>query len=241
MFKTEESALHFLRNCNNIIIPSMFTYWCHSSRYSLTGTSAKKVWSELPSDVIEVKGELSLLTRRQRFEYALERHSLKEAPTSYTILDGENLRGFQLKVVMPKMRLTDEEKASFNKDDSYFNKLNYAYRGLGDGRHPKLPGKTKIYIFGYMKNDEMSGTPIDTVFGVREEDLIYYANAVSREILQPHSKLGSVPASIIKLPEDYEDLTQYENKREMLNYGCNCKVSSIIKNNNHTLQEDMVR
>ena len=64
MFKTEESALHFLRNCNNIIIPSMFTYWCHSSRYSLTGTSAKKVWSELPSDVVEVKGELSLLTRK---------------------------------------------------------------------------------------------------------------------------------------------------------------------------------
>lgn len=87
MFKTEKDALHFLRRCNNIIIPSMFTYWCHSSRYSLVGADIKKVWKELPTDVVEVKGEMSFLSRQLRFEYAIHHKSLSEAPTFYTNLN----------------------------------------------------------------------------------------------------------------------------------------------------------
>ncbi len=231
MFQTKESALQYIRQCNCIILPSLYTYWCHSSLYSPYGQSVGNVWSSLPTDVIEVKHEMSMLSRVQRFKYTIENKNLDYAPINYKVNKNPALKYFQLKVVMPKPRLTDDEKKSLGKDQQYFIDLSRAYCGLGDGRHPKLPNKTKIYIFGYMKTDEMSGKPIDTVWGVREEDLINYANSVQRELYRTQAKYGSVPTSITPLFPNETKMYEFEAQRQLLNYGTNFKIERARENN----------
>ena len=232
MFKTKEDALKYLRKCSFIIMPSLYTYWCHSSLYSPYGKSNGKLWSFLPTDVVEVKKELSMLSRTQRFKYTVEHQDLKHAPTYYKVDNNQSpMKYFQLKVVMPKNNLTTDEKKSLGKDDQYFLDYARAYSGLGDGRHPKLPNKTKIYLFGYMKKDEMSGKPIDTVWGVREEDLIDYANAVLNELYKTHDKYGYIPVNNTPLFPNETKLYEFENKREMLNYGPNLKLEKAKENN----------
>ncbi len=231
MFQTKESALQYIRQCNCIILPSLYTYWCHSSLYNPYGQSVGKIWCSLPTDIIEVKHELSMLSRAQRFKYTIEHKDLDYAPINYKGNTNPALKYFQLKVVMPKSRLTEDEKKSFGKDQQYFVDLYRAYSGLGDGRHPKLPNKTKIYIFGYMKTDEMSGKPIDTVWGVREEDLINYANSVQRELYKTHEKYGYIPTNKTQLFPTVTKLYEFESQRQMLNYGTNFKIERARENN----------
>lgn len=237
MFKTKEDALKYLRNCNCIIMPSLYTYWCHSSLYSPYGISNGKFWSSLPTDVVEVKKELSMLSRAQRFKYTIKHKDLKHAPTYYKVNDGQSLKYFQLKVIMPKGQLTDEEKKSLGKDEQYFIDYTKAYNGLGDGRHPKLPNRTKIYLFGYMEKDEMSGKPIDTVWGVRKEDLIDYANAVQKELYKTHDKYGYIPVDKTPLFPNETKMYEFENQRQMLNYGQNLKLTKAKENNLDDLLE----
>ena len=97
MFKTKEDALKYLRKCSFIIMPSLYTYWCHSSLYSPYGKSNGKLWPSLPTDVVEVKKELSMLSRTQRFKYTVEHQDLKHAPTYYKVDDNQsNMKYFQL-------------------------------------------------------------------------------------------------------------------------------------------------
>lgn len=237
MFQTEESALQYLRQCDLIIIPSLYTYWCHCSLYSPSGQNVGKLWNSLPIDVVEVRHEMSFKTREQRFEQTIIHQDLKCAPTDYAIDTTQTLKNFQLKVVIPKPMLTENEKRLLDKDEQYFSDYNYAYRGLGDGRHPKLPNKTKIYIFGYTQNDEMSGKPIDTVWGVREKDLLNYANSVRRELYYTQQKFGSVPISKTPLFTNMSELQKFEKQRQMLNYGANLKIDKVRTNNLNMCRE----
>lgn len=231
MFKTEENALQYLRQCNCIILPSLYTYWCHSSIYNTSGGANGKIWNELPTDCVKVKGEMSMLSRAQRLKYTIEHQDLGHAPTYYKVLDDKSSKYFQLKVVVPKPNLSDDEKRSLGKNEKYFVDYSRAYSGLGDGRHPKLPNKTKIYIFGYMQKDEVSGKPVDTVWGVREEDLINYANAVQRELYKTHDKYGYIPVDKTPLFSSETKLYEFEKQRKMLNYGQNLKLERAKENN----------
>lgn len=77
----------------------------------------------------------------------------------------------------------------------------------------------------------MSGKPIDTVWGVREEDLIDYANAVQNELYKTHDKYGYIPVNNTPLFPNETKLYEFENKREMLNYGPNLKLEKAKENN----------
>lgn len=58
-----------------------------------------------------------------------------------------------------------------------------------------------------MNQDEMSGKQIKTVIGVREEDLIVYANEVQREIAEK-AKVGVVENSKYDMPKSREEIVE---------------------------------
>lgn len=210
MFKNNEEALAYLRKCGKVFIPSKFTYWCHSGQVKTNSDLTAnpkfdKLWSEIPSDSFIVRGELSLLSKRQRLQYVGQHQSFEAAPTSYATVEGQE--GFQIKVVVPKTQLSKQEFAELGKDEAYKRKLAFEDRGLGDGRHPKLSGKTKVLMFGFMNQDEMSGKQIKTVVGVREEDLIAYASEVQSEIREK-AKFGIIENSEYAMPKSREDIVE---------------------------------
>lgn len=204
MFKTKEDALAYLRQCGKIILPSKFSYFCHSSQVQTDSSyenKAKfsKLWKELPTDEFVTNSNMSFLSQHNRLQYVAEQNSFEATPISYSRVEGQE--GFQIKVMMPKENLTKDEYRDLDITDDDFAKIRFAYRGLGDGRHPKLAKNTQIYIFGYMNYDEMSGKEIKTVFGVREEDLIAYANEVQKEIAQMAGS-GMVENSEYEMPDN---------------------------------------
>ena len=169
MFKTSQEALQYLKQCKKIIIPSKFTYLCHSGQLQTddsfeNNAKYKKLWEAIPSEEFVVKGEMSFLSQRDRLQYVAEQRTFDAAPTDYAGVEGQE--NFLIKVAFPKQNLTKDEYADLGKDDSEIKKLGYIHRGLGDGRHPKLPGKTKVHVFGFMNHDEMSGKEIKTIIGV---------------------------------------------------------------------------
>ena len=187
MFKTKEQALEYLKKCSKIVVPSKFTYWCHSSQVVTDKNASNSpkmthLWQQIPTNGFTVKKEMSMLAVRDRLQYVAHANSFDAAPISYTTVPGQ--QGFQIKVMMPKNNLSKEEFEQLGKDQKYVQKLSYEHRGLGDGRHPKLSGNTLVHMFGIMDYDEMSKKPVQTVIGVRDEDLICYANEVQKEIAQ---------------------------------------------------------
>jgi len=228
MFKSEQEALEYLMQCRKIIVPSKFTYWCHSSQLQSNPNATQnpklsKLWSELPTNGFTVRNEMSFLSRKDRLEYARRYQSLSSVPTSYTEVAGQE--GFQIKVMMPRMNLTKEDFQSLGKDNEYQKNLSYQYRGLGDGRHPKLPNKSEVHMFGFMDHDEMSGKPIKTMIGVRGEDLIAYATEVKKE-LREKSKTGILQNSELSVP-DFNGVLVDEKETNIL--GDNLYGSEIIR------------
>ena len=105
MIQTIEQALNYLKSSEKVVMPSKFTYWCHSSQYKTGNAQSDRrgVWDKLPTDEIVVKHEMSFLSRYQRLQYVSRKQSFDAAPVEYTpdLID-KNLKGFQIKVMVPK-------------------------------------------------------------------------------------------------------------------------------------------
>ncbi len=179
--ESQEKKLQFLRNMPEIFIPSNFTYWCHNTMYKPQSDwkvlGDKKNWIEIPIDEIVLKSDMSFVTKVQRIQTAVD---YGNAP-SMRYANTANSLPFQIRVVQPKrnkLKLLKEE--GIISEEEFRKKLRCA-DGLGDFRHPKLPAKTKIYIFGSAIKDEISGAKIDIVYGVAEEDIGLFVSEIMKE------------------------------------------------------------
>ena len=167
----QERNLQILRDMPEIFIPSDFTYWCHNTMYKpekdWAGPSDRRNWTEIPTDEITIKGEMSFVTKVQRIQSAVDFGS--KPSTRYA--NTENSLPFQIRVIHPKRNCLKKMKDDGLITEDDFKKKIRQCDGLGDYRHPKLPSKTKIYIIGSTTKDEISGEKIDIVYGVPEEDI----------------------------------------------------------------------
>lgn len=179
----QKEDLMYLRKMENIVIPREYTYWCHNTMYKPTQdcvtASDKRCWNEIPVNNFAVKREMSFTTRTQRINTALDYGN--DPALSYANTD--NSWPFQIRVLQPKY----EHIKTVYEDEQDQRKHYFYERGLGDGRHPKLPGKTEVFIFAFAKKDDVSDGVIDIVYGVCKEDISKVANLVRK--LEKYGKL----------------------------------------------------
>lgn len=168
--------LKYLRSLDRIIIPSEFTYWCHSTMYKPASDcvtlSDKRCWNEIPTDNFTIKREMSFVSRTQRLDSALDyggRPSTTYANTAGSL-------PFQIRVLQPKH---DFVKELYEKEEDV-RRHYFCERGLGDGRHPKLPGKTDVYVINFATKDDVSDSLIDIVYCVTAEDISIVADLVRK-------------------------------------------------------------
>lgn len=220
MFQTNAEALAYLQSIDRIVFPQEFTYFNHCACYTpkhLKPEGKTKAWSELPIPGFTIKGEMSFKERDDRIREALDYGSVTNASISYGIAEGSI--PFIIRVVIPKLR------SGLDLSPEYQKKLQFEYRGLGDGRHPKLRGGEKIYTFASTKQDEVSGKAVDIFYGVREQDLILYANTVYAELQKQPTYAPPVMPVAKKVPGTsyYDHPTQYE---------FNSRTYSLLKSKN---------
>lgn len=203
MFDNKEAALKYLRGLDAIIMPQQFTYFNHCTFYipeKYRNSYNKKTWSEIPKDFFQIDSELSFTERDKRIDDALSQGGTETAPITYSIPLIPHIP-FIIRVIMPKLN------SNLHLPKEYQNQLEIIYDGKGDHRHPKLDGGEKIYMFACTTQDEVSGKDIDILYGVREQDIIMYANVVWLSMIQsnsyPTAKMPEVKEEMIF--EDYGD------------------------------------
>ena len=163
----QQEDLAYLRGLDKIVLPDQYNYWVHNTLYipaeDQDTLGKKKCWTEIPTDRFEVKGEMSFVERRKRIQEAAEYG--RTPSNKYKSIDGGF--PFQIRVVRPKRECIKE----IFPDEESQKRYTRAADGLGDFRHPKLPGKTELVVIGFATNDEISGELIDIVYCVTVEDL----------------------------------------------------------------------
>lgn len=174
----EKEDLKFLRGLDRIIIPKEFTYWCHSTMYKpledCHTQSDKRCWNQIPTSNFTIKKEMSFVGRVQRVNDALDYGSLPTITYANTVAS----LPFQIRVLQPKHEYVE----SLYKDVTVQRQHYFAERGLGDGRHPKLPGNTKLYVFSFAQKDDVSDQSIDIVYCVDKKDISLIAGLVKNTI-----------------------------------------------------------
>ncbi len=174
----EVEDLNFLRGLDRIIIPKEFTYWCHSTMYKpiedCSTQSDKRCWNEIPTNNFTLKKEMSFVGRIQRVNSALDYGNL---PT-ITYANTASSLPFQIRVLQPK----HEYVTSLYPDPNVQKQHYFSERGLGDGRHPKLPNKTDLYVFSFAQKDDVSDQDIDIVYCVSKRDISIIADLVRKII-----------------------------------------------------------
>ena len=182
--KTLEDALNYLYSLDKIIMPPQFTYFNHCTSFQAEALQRnmvlKKSWTQIPIDGFVVRKEMSFTERNQRIETALGYGGKERASTTYGVPRGA--KAFIIRVIMPKKDLRKEDQDKLGFDEEYIRVLKQEYMGLGDMRHPKLRNGEHILMFASSTVDEVSGETIDILYGIREQDIIRYANTV-REVL----------------------------------------------------------
>lgn len=187
-FKTVEEALQYLQELDTIIMPPQFTYFNHCTSFQAEALQRnvllKKSWTQIPLDGFFIKREMSFTERIERINEALGYGGKEHASLNYAMPNGS--KAFIIRIIMPKRHLTPEDKAKLNIDENYNRLLQQEYMGLGDMRHPKLRNQEHILMFASSTIDEVSGKQIDILYGIREQDVIRYANAVKEALsIQP--------------------------------------------------------
>lgn len=172
--------LEYLRLLDKVVIPEEFTYFVHNTLQGKNKESYDRMWEEMPTDSFTVKREMSFVERDSRVREALDYGGVIRAANSYRV--SPNGRAFQIRVLMPKQRLTKEQEEELKITPEEKKLLDMEYRGLGDNRHPKLKNGEKVYIFASSKQDEISGQNIDILYGIREQDIERYARAVHKTL-----------------------------------------------------------
>lgn len=179
----QQENLQILRDMPDIFIPSRFTYWCHSTMYKpeadWVGVRDKRNWKEIPTDFFATTREMSFVTKVQRLQTAVDFN--REPDVTYA--NTENSLPFQIRIVQPKRTCLKDLKESGKITEEDYKKKMWNNNGLGDYRHPKLPSRTNIYIFGSTEKDEISGQKIDIVYGVAEEDIDLFMEEIKQEYI----------------------------------------------------------
>ena len=207
-FNSSDEALKYLQQLDAIIMPPQFTYFNHCTSFQAEALQKnslfKKSWTQMPIDGFIINREMSFKERNARIDEALGYGSRERASLSYTLPKGA--KRFMIRVIMPKRNLSIEDQEKLQIDSEYSRLLQQEYMGLGDGRHPKLRSKEHILMFASSTVDEVSGETIDILYGVREQDIIRYAESV-RESLKVQSSYGEC---IIPTPTQVEGQAYYE-------------------------------
>ncbi len=184
MINTIEEAIQYLRSLDFICLPEKFTYFhhnaCYIPPYDQQDGKNHKAWNNIPTEDFYVNWSLSCVERDKRIEEALSYGGLDKASISYAPEPGSKL--FSIRIIMPKNNLSAEEYQSLGMSGEEIKKLKFEYAGLGDIRHTKLANKEHIIMIGNITQDEVSGKDIDILYGVREQDIIAYANSVINEL-----------------------------------------------------------
>ena len=180
----QQEDLLYLRKLDRIIIPKEFTYWCHSTMYKpledCKDTSDKRCWNEIPTNKITLKKEMSFVSRTQRINSALDygnKPSIQYANTKDSL-------PFQIRALQVKHKYIKEVYDDKDTQNKHF----YWERGLGDGRHPKLPSKLDLYVFAFSTQDDVSDSIIDIVYCIDKNDISFVADKV-REISQKNTSI----------------------------------------------------
>ena len=183
-FETISEAKNYLSNLDTIIVPSEYTYFVHFAGFDLPEEATKnkynKAWTALPTEGFTVRNEMSFVERRQRISEALDYGGLNRAMTSYSI--NKSSKPFQIRVIMPRLKLTEEENKKLGLSQEDLLLLSREYHGLGNGRHPKLKDGEIIKIFATSIVDEVTRTQEDIFYGIRQQDLIPYARIVNENL-----------------------------------------------------------
>jgi hypothetical protein len=195
-FNTIEEAKNYLSSLDRVIVPKEYTYFLHCAAFELPEEAIKnkysRSWTELPNNSFTVKREMSFVERKNRVVAALQYGGLEKANTSYA--KSPDSKPFQIRVVISRTRLTDEEKEKLGLSSEAVNLLEREHMGLGDMRHTKLIHGEVIEIFATSIIDEVTKTKEDIFYGVRSQDLIRYAELVSEELeLQNNIPLEILP------------------------------------------------
>ena len=179
----QKQNLMFLRSLDRIIIPKEFTYWCHNTMYKpiedCVTASDRRCWNEIPTQSFILTKDMSFVSRTQRVNSALDYGN--EVSTSYA--NAPHSWPFQIRVLQPK-----HEFVKFLYEDRKVQREHYFWeRGLGDGRHPKIPAKEELYVFNFAETDDVSDQTIDIVYCLCKEDISLVADLVRKltEIRNP--------------------------------------------------------
>lgn len=228
MINSKEEAIEYLRSLDYICMPSKYTYFHHNACYKAEHDRKikgfDKSWNNIPTEDFFVNLNMSCVERDKRIQTALQFGGLEHASISYAPEKGSKL--FAIRIIMPKNNLSIEEYEALGLSETDVNKLKSEYAGFGDLRHPKLGDKEHIIMIGNITKDEVSGKDIDIVYGVREQDIIGYANLVSKQV-EIESKLpndkfnrftsqgltSSNPETALEVMSPYED--EYNQQKGM--------------------------
>ena len=176
--------IDYLRSLDRVVLPREFTYFNHCTGYLPDSVKERMVngkyahgWSYIPTDEFIIDREMSFVERKGRLDSCLDyRKPISETSIIYTL--SNYAKPFMIRIVMPRR----EYIRSNDLKDDYRGELARIYSGLGDGRHEKLPGKTRILIFGSSQVDEISGKKVDILYGVREQDIEWYTELVKETL-----------------------------------------------------------
>ena len=183
MFNSIDAAINYLKSLDSIIIPTQFTYFNHCTSYipkQYRDGYNKKIWNEIPTKSFEINGEMSFTERDTRIKEALRHGGAHKAHIQYGIPSRPHVP-FIVRVIIPKLN------SGLKLSSEYKNQLEKIYNGYGDKRHPKLASGEKIFIFASSTKDEVSDQNIDILYGIREKDVILYANIVWLNMLKSNS------------------------------------------------------
>ena len=183
MIENVNDAISYLRSLDKVYVPSNYTYWHHNTYYQdrveKSKTNYSKAWEEMPAEDFYVEYTLSCVEREARIREAYDYGGPEHASISYA--HPENSKTFAIRIIMTKNNLSPDIYKDMSLTADEIDMLKREYRGLGDMRHPKLAAKEHIIMIGSSTVDEVSGKPIDILYGVREQDAIAYATEVSRQ------------------------------------------------------------
>lgn len=209
-FKTVEEAKKYLESLDSIIIPKEYTYFVNASTFcfpELDKLNAKKNWTILPTSSFKVKREMSFWTREDLTTDLLKGNLKAGQRISYGELP-KSTKPFQIRVIFPNKFLTEEEVKRIDLTKQEYDEITFKNYQFGRGRHPKIFDGEIIEIFSTSLYDEITGVKEDIFYGIRNQDLIKYAEIVSEELQKNQNiPMGKNPATLEGINHEWKHQT----------------------------------
>lgn len=194
-------SLNYLKNLDNVMLPSSFTYLNLDLYYqnkSIKERDKTDAITDIPTKKITFDKLTSFTERKSRI------NSFIRDDKSLDIDIPENAKPLIIRVLIPRVSLSDSERKKLSIDKEYQKNLDDIYSGYGDRNHPKLCN-TSAYIFASTYQDEVTKKDIDILYAVRAED-------VDRLVIACEDSLKTLK---------YEDLGTNMHLNRFLSYNTN--------------------